>query len=284
MSTPATVPARTRRARRELAPEDVWLPDGFDEPARPEGPAPAADAFPAPGERRTIVITGKAQAARAHRPLDGSRRRPPRTLHDRTGGRPDRIALWAFLLGLVLVLVAATSSHAATPTARAAGAHAAYQRVDLGSRVIHRGLAGRDVRTLQHLLGVSADGLFGKLTGRAVRAFQRDAGLAADGRVGPMTKEALVSRRMSPRIATWYGPGLYGNRTACGLTLTKSLRGVAHRKLPCGAVVTLYYGGRFTTAHVVDRGPYSGGATFDLTAATARALGLTSTSQVRAAY
>jgi hypothetical protein len=34
--------------------------------------------------------------------------------HERPGFRPDRAALWAFVLGLLLVLVAATSAHGAT--------------------------------------------------------------------------------------------------------------------------------------------------------------------------
>jgi hypothetical protein len=41
------------------------------------------------------------------------RRRPARRPHERDGFRPDRAAMWAVLLGFVLVLVAATSSHAA---------------------------------------------------------------------------------------------------------------------------------------------------------------------------
>ncbi len=35
--------------------------------------------------------------------------------------------------------------------------------------------------------------------------------------------------KLRPALASWYGPGLYGNRTACGQTLTPSLRGVAHK-------------------------------------------------------
>ncbi len=78
-------------------------------------------------------------------------------------------------------------------------------------------------------------------------------------------------------IATWYGPGFYGHRTACGETLTRHILGVAHRTLPCGTPVTLYYGGRSITVPVIDRGPYANGATFDLTSATAQALGITET-------
>lgn len=74
-------------------------------------------------------------------------------------------------------------------------------------------------------------------------------------------------------IASWFGPGLYGNRTACGLTLTSALPGVAHRSLPCGSLVTLRYGSSLVTVPVVDRGPYSYGREFDLTFATKTALG-----------
>jgi hypothetical protein len=42
-----------------------------------------------------------------------SRRRPAVPAHERPGFRPDRAAMWAVFLGLLLVLVAATSSHAA---------------------------------------------------------------------------------------------------------------------------------------------------------------------------
>lgn len=80
-------------------------------------------------------------------------------------------------------------------------------------------------------------------------------------------------RAMRPALASWYGPGLYGQRTACGQTLTAGLRGVAHKSLPCGTRIALRYRGRSTTAVVVDRGPFSGAREFDLTSATARALG-----------
>jgi rare lipoprotein A len=56
--------------------------------------------------------------------------------------------------------------------------------------------------------------------------------------------------------ATFYGPGLYGNRTACGQTLTPDLVGVAHRSLPCGTQVAFEWHGRTVTAPVVDRGPF----------------------------
>jgi rare lipoprotein A (peptidoglycan hydrolase) len=73
---------------------------------------------------------------------------------------------------------------------------------------------------------------------------------------------------------SWYGPGLYGNGTACGQTLTRSLVGVAHRSLPCGTRVTFRNpaNGRTITVRVVDRGPYVSGRLWDLTGATCRAI------------
>jgi hypothetical protein len=70
--------------------------------------------------------------------------------------------------------------------------------------------------------------------------------------------------RHDPDIS-WYGPHFFGNGTACGQTLTKTLVGVAHRTLPCGTLVTFRYAGRTLTVPVVDRGPYVSGRTWDLT-------------------
>jgi rare lipoprotein A (peptidoglycan hydrolase) len=75
-----------------------------------------------------------------------------------------------------------------------------------------------------------------------------------------------------PALATWYGPGSYGHRTACHRRLTRALVGVASRTLPCGTQVEVSFHGRTLTVPVVDRGPYTS-ATWDLTAAAARALG-----------
>src|SRR5206468_318244 len=80
--------------------------------------------------------------------------------------------------------------------------------------------------------------------------------------------------------ATWYGPGFYGHRLACGGRLTSTTLGVAHRTLPCGTPVQVYFRGRSLTVPVVDRGPFANGASYDLTAATARALGFKQTSRI----
>lgn len=77
------------------------------------------------------------------------------------------------------------------------------------------------------------------------------------------------------QLATWYGPGLFGNRTACGKTLKRGTWGIAHRTLPCGTLVTLNHRGRRVSVRVIDRGPYSG-ATVDLTSRTKEFLHFTS--------
>jgi len=61
--------------------------------------------------RRTVVIRG--QVVDRYSPRRTNTRRPRSSRYSRTSSRPDRIALWAVLLGVLLVLVAATSSHAA---------------------------------------------------------------------------------------------------------------------------------------------------------------------------
>jgi hypothetical protein len=98
---------------------------------------------------------------------------------------------------------------------------------------------------------------------------------------------AGVSRTMKgrsyilrPGHASWYGPGLYGNRLGCGGRLSPSTVGVAHKSLPCGTKVLFRYRGRTATLRVIDRGPYVGGRTWDLTAGAKRKLGFGSTGTV----
>jgi rare lipoprotein A (peptidoglycan hydrolase) len=83
-----------------------------------------------------------------------------------------------------------------------------------------------------------------------------------------VTSDAVV-------LASWYGPGFYGNRTACGQIYTPQLSGVAHKTLPCGTRLTLTYGARSVEVAVIDRGPYIAGRTLDLSNATKLALGCT---------
>jgi hypothetical protein len=65
----------------------------------------------------------------------------------------------------------------------------------------------------------------------------------------------------------------YGLGLACGGVLGRYQLGVAHKTAPCGTLVTFTYGGRSLTVPVIDRGPYIAGREWDLTGATAEALG-----------
>ncbi len=85
-----------------------------------------------------------------------------------------------------------------------------------------------------------------------------------------------------PSVATIYGPGFYGNRTACGEKLGRRTLGVANRTLPCGTEVAIYYNGRTLIVPVIDRGPYANGADWDLTMATAKRLGIQETETIGA--
>ena len=96
-------------------------------PEAPEAPTP----LPAPSRRRTVEITGRTVGAPSlPRLVQIDRRRPARRAAERVGARPDRLALWAVVLGFFLIFVAVTStSHAAT-RAHSAGA--------VSGRVVHQ--------------------------------------------------------------------------------------------------------------------------------------------------
>ncbi|HNG56620.1 MAG TPA: septal ring lytic transglycosylase RlpA family protein, partial [Solirubrobacterales bacterium] len=94
--------------------------------------------------------------------------------------------------------------------------------------------------------------------------------------VNKTTARALIGS-LHTSEASWYGPGLYGNGTACGkVTLRPTTIGLANKNLPCGTRVLIGYRGKFIIAPVIDRGPYGPGRTWDLTKAAADAVGLTS--------
>lgn len=68
-------------------------------------------------------------------------------------------------------------------------------------------------------------------------------------------------------IVTWYGPGFYGGKTACGQRYTRTIVGVASRTLPCGTLIQFQWQGITYTAPVIDRGPFASAAyVFDFSA------------------
>jgi len=106
-SAPAS-PARTPSAPRVEAPT-AWIESG--PPSTPSRAATPRVAAPTPPSgRRTVTIRGR--GAERHLPWPGeARRRPARRPHERTGFRPDRVALWAVFLGMLLAAVAIASPH-----------------------------------------------------------------------------------------------------------------------------------------------------------------------------
>ena len=88
------------------------------------------------------------------------------------------------------------------------------------------------------------------------RACGRNAGAAGGRPVTPAPVASSGGWRNAP-IVTWYGPGFYGNRTACGVRYTRTIVGVAHRTLPCGTLVRFRWHGMTAVAPVIDRGPYA---------------------------
>jgi rare lipoprotein A len=77
-------------------------------------------------------------------------------------------------------------------------------------------------------------------------------------------------------VASWYGPGFHGRRTASGERFDQNELTAAHRQLPLGTEVTVtnLENGRAITVEINDRGPYVGGRVIDLSRAAAQRLGI----------
>lgn len=84
-------------------------------------------------------------------------------------------------------------------------------------------------------------------------------------------------------MASWYGPGFYGHRTASGQRLDKVSLTAAHRTLPFGTLVrvTNQHNKKSCVVKINDRGPYAHGRVIDLSAGAARAIGLSGVARVR---
>ena len=191
---------------------------------------------------------------------------------------------------------ATATTPAATKAPASLAVHSVRRDVLAGQRVVVRGILrpaapGRGIalqvaspsgrwttvdRDRTNATGAYVLGWRAARTGtRRVRlAFAGTRDLAATQRV---LGRARVYRRA---VASWFGPGLYGGKLACGGTLTAGTLGVAHKTLPCGTKVTLRYRGRTVRVPVVDRGPFVGNREFDLTAATKHRLGFGQTGMV----
>jgi rare lipoprotein A (peptidoglycan hydrolase) len=78
--------------------------------------------------------------------------------------------------------------------------------------------------------------------------------------------------------ASWYGPGFHGRRTANGEVFNQNALTAAHRTLPFGTLVrvTNLRNNRQVVVRINDRGPFVGGRIIDLSAGSARQIGMIS--------
>ncbi|TRU20969.1 MAG: septal ring lytic transglycosylase RlpA family protein [Microcystis aeruginosa Ma_QC_B_20070730_S2] len=84
------------------------------------------------------------------------------------------------------------------------------------------------------------------------------------------------SRPRKRGMASWYGPGFHGRRTASGETFNSGGLTAAHRYLPFGTRVrvTNLRNGRSVVVRINDRGPFSGGRVIDLSRGAAAIIGV----------
>ena len=77
-------------------------------------------------------------------------------------------------------------------------------------------------------------------------------------------------------LASWYGRGDHGKRTASGEPYNMEAFTAAHRALPFGTWVRVTHlaSGRTVTVRINDRGPWVGGRVIDLSRRAAQALGI----------
>ena len=74
--------------------------------------------------------------------------------------------------------------------------------------VYKKGSTGEVVKQIQNALGLTADGIFGKMTEDAVKKFQKEHNLSADGVVGPKTL-AVLMEHMDTDLTNIVNPAKY---------------------------------------------------------------------------
>ena len=100
--------------------------------------------------------------------------------------------------------------------------------------------------------------------------------------LAPATAVAAPKGRAISGIASWYGPGFHGRRTASGERFNTNALTAAHRTLPFGAKVRVVNQrtGRSVVVRINDRGPYAHGRVIDLSRAAAQTIGLSGVAPV----
>lgn len=85
-----------------------------------------------------------------------------------------------------------------------------------------------------------------------------------------------AQREVGRGLASWYGPGFHGRRTANGEKFDMHQLTAAHPTLPFGTIVRVQslVNGRSVDVRINDRGPFIKRRVIDLSRAAAQALGL----------
>ncbi len=98
-------------------------------------------------------------------------------------------------------------------------------------------------------------------------------GLATSSDRGATEPIQIANKR---GMASWYGPGFHGGRTASGESFNAFGFTAAHRYLPFGTrvKVTNLRNGRSVVVRINDRGPHTGGRIIDLSKGAASVIGL----------
>lgn len=98
--------------------------------------------------------------------------------------------------------------------------------------------------------------------------------VSANSQETQQTKGRVSTRKRG--MASWYGPGFHGRRTANGERFNQYGMTAAHRTLPIGTQVrvTNLNNGRSVVVRINDRGPFGGGRIIDLSKGAASLIGV----------
>ena len=154
-----------------------------------------------------------------------------------------------------------------------------------GARGVGRAFASAVLRMLGFLgLGLLVANCASKVEQTALNLGAQQSAAEPPGGVYKIGKPYTVAgRRFEPKhqpnydevgLASWYGPGFHGRRTANGETFDQHAFTAAHPTLPLPAYarVTNLANGRSVMVRINDRGPFSHSRVIDLSRRTADAL------------
>ena len=85
---------------------------------------------------------------------------------------------------------------------------------------------------------------------------------------------SIASAQEGEAVASWYGPGFHGKKTASGEVFNQNAMTTAHNKFKFGTIVKVTYKGKSVNVRVNDTGGFAKyGRQFDLSKAAAKAIG-----------